>query len=164
MNVEVRPASLADKSTITRLLQLYLYDFTEFTGEDIEPTGEYLYRYFDNYWLPAEADERFPFIITANGQLAGFAFVRSPAASHDMAEFFVLRKYRRSGVGRGAALNLFARFPGPWKVTQLPANLPAQAFWRRVIGEFTHGDFSDVTEPDHVAQRFTSPPAASSHS
>jgi predicted acetyltransferase len=33
-----------------------------------------------------------------------------------MSEFFVLRKYRRQGIGRTAAVELFERFPGPWRV------------------------------------------------
>jgi predicted acetyltransferase len=34
-----------------------------------------------------------------------------------MAEFFVLPKYRRGGVGTDAARAVFARFPGEWHVT-----------------------------------------------
>ena len=41
---------------------------------------------------------------------------------HDMAEFFVMRKYRRHGIGIVAARELFARFPGDWQVRQLTAN------------------------------------------
>ena len=58
-----------------------------------------------------------------------------------MAQFFVLRKYRRRGVGRAAACELFSALPGRWQVGQMPLNLPAQAFWRRVIGACTGGRF-----------------------
>jgi predicted acetyltransferase len=52
---------------------------------------------------------------------------------NDMVEFFVLRRYRRCGVGGQAARALFARFPGEWQVRQIATNQPATAFWRRAI-------------------------------
>jgi predicted acetyltransferase len=56
-----------------------------------------------------------------------------------MQEFFVLRKFRRRGVGRRVALDLFARYAGPWRVEQLSGNAPAVLFWRRVIADHTRG-------------------------
>ena len=52
---------------------------------------------------------------------------------HDMAEFFVMRKYRRSRVGTEAARILFRPFPGSWEVRQLEANVAGSAFWRSAI-------------------------------
>ncbi len=33
-----------------------------------------------------------------------------------MAEFFVLRRWRRTGVGRAAVRDLLERFPGTWEI------------------------------------------------
>jgi predicted acetyltransferase len=129
ISVEVVPATLADKPTILELLQLYMYDFSEFTGTDLADGGRYEHRSFDLYWTDAD---RHPFLIRADGRLAGMALVWS-GDPHDMAEFFVLRKYRRTGVGRQAARALFGMFPGEWQVRQMAANTPATAFWRRTI-------------------------------
>ena len=49
--------------------------------------------------------------------------------------------------------------PGEWLVQQSPENAPAQAFWRRVIGEYTDGDFTELpegSEPPPPGQRFVS--------
>jgi predicted acetyltransferase len=55
-----------------------------------------------------------------------------------MSEFFVMRKYRRGGVGTALAREVFARFPGEWQVRQMTSNPAATAFWRRAIPvEFT---------------------------
>jgi GNAT superfamily N-acetyltransferase len=82
---------------------------------------------------------------------------------HDYSEFFVLRKYRRQGVGKTAALLIFERYPGPCRVDQEPGNLPAQRFWRRIIGEHTHDSFEEsIMEIEGEArpvQRFISRPA-----
>lgn len=135
-------------------MQLYLHDFSEFTREDVDANGQYPYAYFDHYFRPNEGESRHALFIRVDGQLAGFALVRQVNARNSMAEFFVMRKYRRSGVGSAAAREAFARFPGEWKVAELAANLPAQAFWRKVIGSFTHGAYTEETDEGAVIQRF----------
>ncbi|WP_238996488.1 hypothetical protein [Paenibacillus pinistramenti] len=60
-----------------------------------------------------------------------------------MAEFFVLKRFRRTGVGRTAAYALFDRFPGRWYISQLKTNTPAQAFWRAVVDEYTAGRYQE---------------------
>ena len=127
--VEIVAASVADKSVVRNLLELYLHDFSEMTRSDVDEHGRFGYAYLDHYWTEPG---RHPFLIRADGGLAGFALVRS-GTPHDMTEFFVLRKYRRSGVGLLAARALFAMFPGEWQVRQMTANTGATAFWRRAI-------------------------------
>ena len=46
-----------------------------------------------------------------------------------------------AGVGAQAARYIFDQFRGKWEVGQMPLNLPAQAFWRRTIAEYTQGRF-----------------------
>lgn len=155
MNVEVVAAALADKPVLRRLLQLYLYDFTEFAPQELDEHGEYSYRYLDHYWAPTDDEERLPYLIRADGKLAGFALVRRPTGgAWRMAEFFVLRTYRRHGVGRTAALHLFRMLGGDWQVAELAANLPAQAFWRRAIAEATHGTYTEESNAEAVIQHF----------
>ncbi len=156
MNVEVVAAALADKPVLRRLLQLYLYDFTEFAPQELDEHAEYPYRYLDHYWAPNDNEERLPYLIRADGKLAGFALVRRPAGgAWRMAEFFVLRMYRRHGVGQAAALHLFRALPGEWQVAELPANTPAQAFWRRTIAEATRNTYTEESTDEAVIQRFT---------
>ena len=61
-----------------------------------------------------------------------------------MDDFFVMRKYRRSGVGTMLARYCFERFRGRWEVAEMPQNTAAQSFWRRVVGEYTGGRFQDL--------------------
>ena len=94
-NVDVAPAQEQDRDALRQLIELYAYDFSEFNGTEIGDDGRYGYRYFDAYWTEPE---RHPFLFRVDGHLAGFALVRA-GDPHDMAEFFVMRKYRRSGWG-----------------------------------------------------------------
>ena len=67
---------------------------------------------------------------------------------HDVAEFFVLRQHRRSGVGRRAAALLFRAFPTRWTVRVLARNARALAFWRETLREFTNGTAREAERHD----------------
>ena len=93
------------------------------------------------YWL--ETDRRFPFLVRSGGRIAGFALVTrgSPASDNiedfDVAEFFVLRRYRRSSVGRAAATLLWDKFPVRWFVRVSEGNVGGCRFWTAAIAEYT---------------------------
>jgi predicted acetyltransferase len=146
VDVEIAQASQADEPVLAALAELYIYDFTEFTGEDVRDDGRFGSEWLARYWTEAG---RWAFIARVDGKLAGFALVRrgsefgDKTAPWNMAEFFVMRKYRRHGVGRSLATAMFDRFRGPWQVHELAANTPAQAFWRRIIGDYTNGAFEE---------------------
>jgi predicted acetyltransferase len=127
--VEVTTATPDDREALRQLVELYAYDFSEFNRADVDADGRYGYRYFDAIWTEPE---RHALLVRVDGVLAGFAIVRT-GDPHDMAEFFIMRKYRRSGVGRNAARAVFARFPGPWQTRQQFENAGATKFWRRAI-------------------------------
>ena len=132
--VTLRPLRPRDVPIVRRLVQLYIYDLV---GQrwGVETDGTYgSARWHRRFW---RRDDRHHFIVRVNRRPAGFALVRElPAVdgvpSREMAEFFVLRTYRRSGVGTRVARALFARFRGRWEVAVLTWN-PARRFWRGVI-------------------------------
>jgi predicted acetyltransferase len=76
-------------------------------------------------------------------------------------EFFILRKFRRSGIGRRAAYEVFDRFPGRWQLSQTANNRVAHAFWRRIIDDYTGGKFEERSDPTNhwctTWQTFRSP-------
>lgn len=147
MHTALLPAGIAEKPTLSNLVQLYLYDFSPLDGSDVDSAGRFSYPYFDAYW---SAPDYHPFLIRADGRLAGFALVNRYSRLHDpfdgraIAEFFVMRKYRRAGVGRAAAAQLFDRFPGRWEVASSATNVPAQSFWRAAIDFYTDGRYHEI--------------------
>jgi predicted acetyltransferase len=158
MNMRVDEASLAEKSIIRRLMQLYLHDLSEFDDRDVDSFGEYSYKYLDHYWTePA----RQAFLMRADGKIAGFALVRT-GRPNSMAEFFIIRRYRRQGIGRAAAAEIISRFAGEWEITQLVRNRAASGFWRSVIAY----PYREDTSGEETRQRFTVPdgrPAPAGH-
>ena len=106
-----------------------------------------LHRYLDEYWNDSD---RKAFLFRVDNALAGFALVFT-GEPHDIAEFFVMRKYRHRGVGAQAAASLFDRFPGRWTVRQLLTNPAATAFWRTAIPY----PFEEHERGTEIVQSFT---------
>ena len=63
----------------------------------------------------------------------------------DVAEFFVLRSERRSGVGARATELLWDRLPGRWIVRVSAANRAGLPFWTRTIRSYA-GDAARATQ------------------
>lgn len=122
-------ARATQRPVLWRLLQLYLHDFSEMDGRALNDRGEFEYRYFENYWSDRD---RVALLAKVDGEWAGFALIRL-GTRNQIAEFFVLRKYRWAGVGRRLAAECFQRYPGRWRVHQTKQNGSAVKFWRAVI-------------------------------
>jgi len=133
--IRLRAIRRNDLATVRRLVQLYIYDLG---GDrwDVESDGTFGSRaWHRRFWTRRG---RHHFIILVGTKAAGFALVRDRAhfagvGVREISEFFVLRKYRRAGVGSYAAHTVFARFPGRWEVAELTWNLGARRFWHRLI-------------------------------
>jgi len=146
--VSLDQATEGDSVLLANLLELYIHDMSEvFPHVVLGPDGRFGYRHLPLYW--SEPDRRFAFLIRCDGRVGGFILVTrgSPVTSDpdvlDVAEFFVVRQYRRAGVGRQAASLLWARLPGKWIVRVLETNRGALAFWRDTVATFTGGSFAE---------------------
>jgi predicted acetyltransferase len=134
MTVTLHPATPDDEPVLRRLLELYRHDFSEVDGADLDERGLFGYPYLDRYWTEPD---RSAFLLRVEGRLAGFVLINGHTYTDEgeraVAEFFVVRKYRRRGVGRRAAIAVFERIPGVWEVPVRAANAAAHAFWRAAI-------------------------------
>ena len=142
--VELRAAGVGDSLLLENLLELYIHDLSAaFPNIQIGPDGRFGYPRLPLFW--SEPEERFAFLTFAGGRVAGFALATrsAPAAAArpelDVAEFFVLKRYRRTGVGRRAASLLWQALPGVWTVRVSEGNPGAYAFWSGVVAECSKG-------------------------
>jgi predicted acetyltransferase len=141
------PATRDDIPRLRHLMQFYSYDFSDLVDLDVNEDGSFADKPWDEYWVD---DWRHAFLIRVDKKLAGFVLVHERSrftgkgGVFDMAEFFVLKKYRKRGIGRGAAFACFDRFRGDWEIRQRSTNVAATAFWRRVIARYTHGSFKEI--------------------
>ena len=137
----LRRASDDDKPLVSRLIQLYLYDLAAVVDFPIGADGVYEYEFLEAFWHT-------PYLLQRDGELRGFALVKRGCPLTDeedcwfMAEFFVMRPYRRTGFGSRAVKEIFEAHPGRWHVPVLMENAPALNFWQKALEPF-----SAVSEP-----------------
>jgi predicted acetyltransferase len=146
-SLSFQPASSKERALLQNLAQFYYYDFSEVLEMHVDEDGRFGDVDLTPYWV----DEwRHPFLLRVDDKLAGFALISErskitgKSGVFDMMEFFVLRRFRRHGVGRAAAFAAFDRFAGPWEVRQREEHPDATAFWRRAIDEYTGGDYEET--------------------
>ena len=149
MNIELRTPARTDRTLIRRMMELYLYDFTEFEDSDLDEHGLFGYGDLDYFWFePTHA----AFIVRVEEKLAGFVLVDNEVciegSERSITEFFIMRKYRRQGVGKWVATAVFNKLPAKWEVRVVTKNIPAQKFWRQTIAEYTSNQFEE-TELDN---------------
>jgi predicted acetyltransferase len=145
--VDVVPAAPEQQPLLANLLELYSHDFSEFSDIDLGADGRYGYKPLPLYWTEPG---RHPFLVRLDGKLAGFVLVKRGSEVSgdpdvwDLAEFFIVRRYRRQRLGVNVAHHVWRRFAGRWEVRVMPANRAAHAFWQRAIRELTNDAVSSV--------------------
>jgi predicted acetyltransferase len=140
--IELEPVGRERRQTLTNLFQLYAHDFSEQwfdrpEGEIDEDGRLEPYGLMDNYWSQPDHEVM---LIRADGRIVGFVMVNAHSHSglpldHQIAEFFVARKHRRTQVGKTAALKVIRARPGLWELAVARRNAGAQHFWRGVAAE-----------------------------
>jgi predicted acetyltransferase len=133
-------ALTADRILVENLTQLYVYDFSSlFAGTqrlDLGPDGRFrLDPPFDATW---QVEDHLTLVLRWHGHPAGFALINRhshmcAATDSAVAEFFVVRKYRRLGIGIAAARAIFRAWPGQWEAAVMRTNTGAIAFWDQAI-------------------------------
>lgn len=148
-NLKLVPATINDYSTFFNLARFYSYDISEFFGDEPgwEMEDDGLYGVGVDYKKYFEDENVFSFLVRYKGELAGFAIVDKdsidPSVDFNMAQFFILRTYKRKGLGKLIAFQCFEKFKGTWEVHVLPKNEIARHFWRSIISEYTKNNFNE---------------------
>ena len=148
--IKLVPAGIKDYPVIQNMARFYVYDMSEYLGDEegweIPKDGLYECIDFKKYW---ESDDNFPFLIQYDDELAGFVIVDKkgslPEIDFNMAQFFILRKFKGKGIGKYVAHHCFNLFQGMWEVMVIPGNEGAYRFWRATIQGYTHRDYVEYT-------------------
>jgi predicted acetyltransferase len=144
--INIEKVKIEDKNKLAEMLQLYLHEFSLFDQRQQDENGIYPYKYFDLYW---QESDRLPLFIIDDKEIVGFALLilDDPESEQKdiktISEFFVLEKFRKKGIGKNAAFKIFDMFHGKWAIRQLEGNTNAKSFWKRVVDEYTEGNFRE---------------------
>ena len=155
--IRLERASSQNHELLGNLLELYSHDLSDVFSIDVGGDGRFGYPGLDFYWSSPETHHAF--VIWYGARIAGFALATrgSPVTDNpsdlDVAEFFVLRRYRGIGVGRQAACLLWDGLPGRWTVRVSEGNHPALMFWSGIVHRYTSGRYSERNR-DSAGQRW----------
>jgi ribosomal-protein-alanine N-acetyltransferase len=148
--IKLIPAALKDSPVIQNMGRFYVYDISEYLGDtdgwQIPEDGLYECIDFKKYW---QTDDAFPFLIRYEDELAGFVIIDKKGSEtnidFNMAQFFILRKFKNKGIGRYVAHQCFNKFQGVWEVMVIPGNTGAYNFWKSITKNYTADNFEEYT-------------------
>ncbi len=153
MKIELKKCTPEDRSRLARLMQLYIHDFTDFLEWELNEDGCFEEDVVDDYFVD---EAKFAWLIRVDGNLAGFVLVnqetvlKENTGGHNIREFFVVRRWRRHGVGKAAAVETFSRFTGKWEVRVMKKNGKAEKFWEATISAYTGGKYRKELRDDNL--------------
>ena len=144
MEITLSKATLADKEILYRLLQYSLFEESENDLNEMTEDAIFNYKYFNLYFSDKDRDAYFIRENVSN-KLLGFVmvntFLQKFKEGHSVAEFMVIPKYRRQGIGEKAAIKIFEYYPGNWEVKPSLNSKKAYLFWKNTIDKYTNGKY-----------------------
>lgn len=156
-DVTLEIAAPGQRVALENLFQLYTHDFSDFwfdrSDGELRDDGRFdQYVALDDYWAKAD---HIPVLMRAGGSLAGFVLINAFAHSglpvdFSIAEFFVVRKHRRAGVGLAAATAIIRARPGQWEAAVARRNTTALRFWRRVAATVAGSGLDETDHDDDI--------------
>lgn len=121
---------------VRNLYQYYAYESSDWEQEDVEVDGRFYVHepHFERYW---QAPGWSASLILVDGFIAGFILVeRSELPGIDafeLADLFILKKYRRLGVGLAVARQTLCDSQADWLLRCYREDTQALAFCRAVL-------------------------------
>lgn len=138
--IEIVNATVQQQAILANLLELMAYEHSEQWKFDIGDNGFYGYEDLPLFWTDPN---RYPYLIYVNNKIAGLVMVQkgSPISGDkqiwDMAELFIMKKYKKQGIGTAVTQEIWTQFKGRWQVRVLVENEIASSFWLQAIKKFT---------------------------
>ena len=139
LNFYLEKVDVKNKDILYKLLQYSLFEESETDLNEMNSNAEFDYKYFDKYFTD---NDRFAYFIKdeISGKLLGFAMINQHTEvvsnGWSIAEFLIIPKYRRLGIGKKVAFALFDMFKGNWEVSPSYGSEKALSFWEKTISEY----------------------------
>jgi predicted acetyltransferase len=153
--ITIEAVKIEEKEILRNLLEKYNYEFSQYEKTDVNNLGLYGFDYMDYYWMEKN---KFPYFIKINNLLVGFAMVTDHRdinieTDYTMAEFSILFKYRKMGIGKNVVKQLFEKHKGKWQIKFHPKNEISEIFWTNVVKEYTKGNYEIIENNEETIYR-----------
>lgn len=132
--VKLEKISIESKVKLENLMSLYLHDLSEF-ADDLKINEEGKFEY-DGLKLYFKSEDLNPYFIKCQGEVAGFVLFNTGKyvpkdIDYVVHELFILKSFRRMGIGNAAIRSLLEKYKGKYKIVQISNNKTAVNFWRK---------------------------------
>jgi predicted acetyltransferase len=141
--VKIAKVEAENLAVYLNLAQGYEAEFSPLTGKKPERDGRFA---LDTHL----GGNVLGYLLYLDERPAGLAAIESHAGAHEVREFYVVPVFRGKRVGAQFAQALWEQLPGSWEIKQIAGASKATDFWRRAIGEFTAGRFTEDVYEDAI--------------
>lgn len=161
-NLELLPADLEHAGIIRNLYQFYAYESSDWEAEDVEVDGRFYVHdaHMDRYWQSPGWSAS---LVLVDGFIAGFVLVeRSELPGIDgleLADLFILKRYRRQGIGLAVARQLLCQGECDWLLRCYREDGPAVAFCQALVADLPRSVSSIALDDDPGLLNFLITPA-----
>ena len=143
--LRLKPIDQDSRMLVESLWQFYKHDLSEFLGTKPEADGKFRPGRLPSYFGDPD---RCGYLIYAEQKLLGFVMLlRIGKPQVVMGDFFILRAFRRTGIGSMAAKLIVQTNPGPWEIPFQISNSGAAKFWRAAAESWAPGGWSEERRP-----------------
>ncbi|AZE99736.1 hypothetical protein C4J95_2274 [Pseudomonas orientalis] len=121
---------------IRNLYQYYAYESSDWEQEDVEADGRFYIHdeHLARYWQDPQWSAN---LLLVDGYIAGFLLIEGSELpgidALELADLFILKRYRRKGIGRAIATQVLCSGEDNWLVRFYDQDEVSQAFWRTVL-------------------------------
>ena len=142
MKYEIKQVTEEEKDKLFRLLQLAVYDGSQYIKNYLNDECIFEYNWFDNYFTD---NDRNAYFIKNGDYYLGMVMVNENLKFNKtgkcIAEFLIMPQFRRQRIVKEVAYEIFEMFKGNWEVQPMENNPIAYSFWKKIISEYTNGNY-----------------------
>ena len=134
-SIELKILGEDEKHILKNLWSLYAHDLSEYRETlNILEDGTYLFPDFDLYF---KEDYMHPILIKVDGKIGGFVLLIEPPYlkeryDYGIEEFFILKKYRKKGVGTQVINKIFNMYKGNYWYIILEKNIASRSMFLKL--------------------------------
>jgi predicted acetyltransferase len=149
--IKSEQVTLKTKTKLESLMNLYLHDLSEFASDlKINENGKFEYEGFELYFT---SEDLKPFFITYQDDVVGFVLLNTGKyvprdIDYTIHEVFLLRGFRKKGIGTVAIKKLLELYKGKYYIVQLGNNKTAINFWKNFyrIEEIKYTETKEIVD------------------
>lgn len=139
-SLRVEKTNAVDSAPFINLQGYYEAEFSFITQNDVDELGQFDLKSLQKSWNNYNYDA---YLLYSKSTPIGLCVVNLSSQisfgenTKDIAEFYILPKYRNKGAGLWFAHTLFNLYPGQWEIRQLKNAEQARKFWLKTIESYT---------------------------